>query len=407
MVFDPRLLDPSHIDPSLDARAATFENPTGARGAGGTAHGGRKGAPNKEVQPGERVVLADIEGPGVVRHIWLTIPPGRPERLRSQILEVRYDGRAEPSVAAPVLDFFGLPHGRPMPYSSALITAQEGRGFNAYLPMPFRERIEISYTNHGDKPTTLYYQVDYTLQPELPADSGYLHVAFRRENPTELKRDFVITEGLRGPGRYVGCSIGVRVIDHANWYGEGEVKIYRDGDEDLPTICGTGLEDYVGSAWGMGEHHAPYGGVPLVRSSAGKDAEGMGVQPDFVSFYRWHLPDPVMFERDLKVTIQQIGAMFFLQGQDEEKERYDVTNPVAGEGWRTDGPPGLLAWGICERVDDYCCTSYVYCTEPQSVPLVDVAAATADVERLPYEQATRMEFVQEAVSSTTPTEGTA
>jgi hypothetical protein len=399
MVFDSRLLDPSHIDPRLDARAATFENPTGARGAGGTAHGGRKGAPSRAVQPGERVVLADVDGPGVVRHIWLTVPPGRPERLRSLVLEVRYDWRAEPSIATPVLDFFGLPHGRPVAYSSALTTAQEGRGFNAYLPMPFRDHIEIAFTNHGDKETTLYYQVDYTLEPELPASSGYLHVAFRRENPTVQKRDFVITEGLRGPGRFVGCSVGVRVIDHANWYGEGEVKIYRDGDGELPTICGTGLEDYVGSAWGMGEHHAPYGGAPLVRSAAGKDAEGMGVQPDFVSFYRWHLPDPVMFERDLTVTIQQIGAMFFLQGQEEEKARYDVTNPVAGEGWRTDGPPALLAWGICERVDDYCCTSYVYCQEPQAVPPVDVAGATADIERRPYEVVDRMEFVQDAADA--------
>jgi hypothetical protein len=295
MSLDPTILNPAHIDPRLDSRAATFENPTGARGAGGAAHGGRKGAPNRKVAPGERVVLADLDGPGTVRHIWLTVPPGRPERLRSLLLEVRYDGQSEPSIATPVLDFFGLPHGRPVAYASALTTAQEGRGLNAYLPLPFRDHIEIAFTNHSDRETTLYYQVDYTLEPELPADLGYLHVAFRRENPTVQQRDFVITDGLVGPGRFVGCSIGVRVIDHAAWYGEGEVKVYRDGDTDLPTICGTGLEDYVGTAWGMGEHHAPYGGAPLVRSPHGKDAEGMGTQPDFVSFYRWHLPDPIMF----------------------------------------------------------------------------------------------------------------
>src|ERR1043165_1702076 len=104
--------DPSRIDLSLDSRAATFENPTGARGAGGTAHGGRKGAPNRTLQPGERVVLADLAGPGVIRHIWVTIPAMRPERMRSQVLEVRYDGRDAPSISAPLLDFFGLPHGR-------------------------------------------------------------------------------------------------------------------------------------------------------------------------------------------------------------------------------------------------------------------------------------------------------
>ena len=119
------------------------------------------------------------------------------------------------------------------------------------------------------------------------------------------------------------------MIDHANWYGEGEVKVYKDGDADLPTICGTGLEDYVGSAWGMGQHDAPYAGAHLVLSGQGKEAEGMGTQPDFVSFYRWHVPDPIMFERDLKVTIQQIGAMFFVAG------------PGGGErGVRPDEPGG-------------------------------------------------------------------
>ncbi len=399
MNLPPDLTNPACIDTSLDARAATFENPTGARGAGGSAHGGRKGAPNRRIEPGERVLLADLEGPGVVRHIWLTVPPARPERMRALTLEVRYEGREEPSISTPVLDFFGLPHGRPVAYHSMLTTAQEGRGFNSYLPMPFRERIEIAFTNHSEKATTLYYQVDYTLQPEVPAELGYLHVAFRRENPTVQKRDFVITEGLKGPGRFLGCAVGVRVIDHANWYGEGEVKVYRDGDTDLPTICGTGLEDYVGSAWGMGQHDAPYAGAHLVLSGQGKEAEGMGTQPDFVSFYRWHVPDPIMFERDLKVTIQQIGAMFFLEGQEAEKAAYEQTNPVAGEGWQTDGPPALLAWGICERVDDYSCTSYVYCQEPQGVPPVDVAGAIADIARRPYEERDRMEAVAEAVEA--------
>jgi len=398
VTLDPQVGNPAWIDPTLDSRAATFENPTGARGAGGTAHGGRKGAPSREIQPGERVVLADLEGPGVVRHIWLTVPPGKPERLRSLVLEVRYDGRDEPSIATPVLDFFALPHGRPVPFSSALVAAQEGRGFNAYFPMPFRDRIEISFTNHGERATTLYYQVDYTLQPELPAQLGYLHVSFRRQNPTVQKQDFVIADGLRGPGRFLGCAVGVRIIDHASWYGEGEVKVYRDGDSELPTICGTGLEDYVGSAWGMGEHHAPYGGAPLVRSEHGGDAEGMGVQPDFVGFYRWHVPDPIMFERDLKVTIQQIGAAFFLQGQEAEVEAYHRTNPIAGEGLMEGLPPAVLAGGIWERSDDYSCTSYVYCTEPQAVPRVDVAAATADISRRPYEQTTQQEVIGDVVA---------
>jgi hypothetical protein len=110
-----------------------------------------------------------------------------------------------------------------------------------------------------------------------------------------------------------------------------------------------------------------------------------------VGFYRWHLPDPIMFERDLRVTIQQIGAKFFAAGQEDAMAAYERTNPVAGEGWRTD-VPGVLAWGIAERVDDFCATSYVYCTRPQAVPRLDVATAVADIERKPYETAAPFEL---------------
>lgn len=381
--MDPTL-DPSRVDPSLDSRATSFENPSGARGAGGRACGGRKGAPNRRLEPGERVVLADLEGPGVVRHLWMTFPPGPPERMRALLLEVFYDDLAEPSVSVPCLDFFGLPHGRPVAYHSALMAVQEGRGFNSTLPLPFRRRIRIELVNAGERRTILYYQVDYTLQPSLPETQGLLHVAFRRENPTQLRRDFVIAEGLRGPGRFLGCNVGVRVLDEGSWYGEGEVKVYRDGDQEHPTICGTGLEDYVGSAWGMGPHHAPHGGAPLVVAPP-RPPDALAAGPDFVGFYRWHLPDPIMYSAELRVTIQQIGAMFFLQGQEAELERYARTHPVAGEGWIRAVKPPLLAWGIAERVDDYCATSYVYCLEAQPVPRTDVAAATADIARRPYE----------------------
>jgi hypothetical protein len=243
----------------------------------------------------------------------------------------------------------------------------------------------VELVNGGPKRAVLYYQIDYTLQEDLGEDQGYLHVSFRRENPTIMRRDFVIADGLRGPGRFLGCNVGVRVIDPGAWYGEGEVKIYRDGDDALPTICGTGLEDYVGSAWGMGAHSALYGGAPLV---VGKNGE---VDPDFVGFYRWHVPDPIMFRRDLKVTIQQIGAMFFLPGQESELKAYERTNPVAGQGWVRDAGPNLLAWGIAERVDDYCATAYVYCTNAQPVPRLDLASALADIERRNYESTSPQE----------------
>jgi len=251
--------------------------------------------------------------------------------------------------------------------------------------MPFRKRLRVEYTNASPRPVVLYFQVDYTLQAALSEQAGFLHVAFRRENPTTMQRDFVIVDGLQGPGRFLGCNVGVRVLDEGSWYGEGEVKVFLDGDAALPTICGTGLEDYVGSAWGMGPHHAPYGGVPLEVAPPGHRG-----QPDFVGFYRWHVPDPVIFQRDLRVTIQQIGAAGFRAGEEAAFERYAATHPAAGDGWQRDRA-GLLAQGIVERVDDYCATAYVYCSKPQPVPRVDMARALADVGRLPYEEPSRME----------------
>ena len=377
--------DPAGIDPSLDCRAVTFENPTGQRGGGGQASGGRKGAPSRRLAPSEHVVLADLRGPGTLRHIWMTFPPAPPETMRALWMEVFYNGERTPSVSVPCLDFFGLPHGRPVAYASLLTSAQEGRGFNAYLPMPFHDAVRVELTNASSRPMDLYYQIDYTLQPRLPDHTGYLHVTFRRENPTVQRRDFVIADGLRGPGRFLGCNVGVRVIDPGFWYGEGEVKVYRDGDEALPTICGTGLEDYAGSAWGLGPHHAPYAGAPLVLSRA------PGRNPDFVGFYRWHLADPIMFERELRVTIQQIGFALFAAGQEEAFEQYARTNPAAGPGWQLQPRPGVVAHGLAERVDDYCATAYVYCRSPQTVPRLDLPAALMDISRRPYEKAHPLE----------------
>lgn len=363
----------TRVSPVLDSRACTFENPTGARGAGGTVAGGRKGRPSKMLEPGEVVTLMDVDGPGVVRHIWMTFPPAPPELMRAMVIEVFYDGAAEPSVSVPAVDFFGVGCGRPMPMSSALTAIQEGRGFNSFIPIPFGEHITITYRNGSARTIPFYYQVDFTLE-DLPADTGRLHATFRRENPTTLTKDFVIEDGLRGPGRFLGCVIGIRTIDAGFWYGEGEVKVFIDGDGDLPTICGTGLEDYVGTAWGMDAHVSHYAGVPM-------DARPQGARvPDFVSFYRWHVLDPIMFTTALKVTIQQIGYDAFFPG---DEARMEATVP-AGLGLAKGNGP-FIAHGIVERVDDYSAASFVMCETAQAVPRVDLAVATADLERREYE----------------------
>lgn len=390
--------DPSRIDLSQQPRAITFENPTGARAAGGAAAGGRKGAPSRWLEPGERVVLADIEGPGTIRHLWCTFPPARPERMRALTLEVFYGAAAEPSISVPLLDFFAITCGRPRPFTSALATAHEGRGFNAYYPIPFGDRVRVEVINGSPRRTLLYFQIDYTLGA-IASDVGLLHVSFRRENPTTLRRDFTIVDGLRGPGRFLGCAIGIRTIDPARWYGEGEVKFFIDSDGDdgqeLPTICGTGLEDYVGSAWGMGPHAALYGGAPLdVRAPGSGAASGMAGIPDFVGFYRWHVLDPIVFHDRLRVTIQQIGMNLFREGEEAARDDYVATNPLAGTGWFELAPPGVIGMALFERVDDYSAAAFVYCTSAQPVPRVDVAAAVADLGRRDHEVAASAETIQ-------------
>ncbi|MEZ4334473.1 MAG: DUF2961 domain-containing protein [Myxococcota bacterium] len=204
------------------------------------------------------------------------------------------------------------------------------------------------------------------------------------ENPTVQRRDFVIADDLQGPGRLLGSVVGIRVLqdDLFAWYGEGEVKIDLDDDTTHPTICGTGLEDYVGTAWAMGPHQAPFAGVPFeLRDPSRPD----GRMPDLTGYYRWHVPDPVVFRERLRVTIQQIGAVFVLAGEASKRAAIDARHPVAGPGWRR-SQGGLPAdWAIAERSDDYCAASFVDCRTPQRVRRYAVAEAVEAIGRLAYE----------------------
>jgi hypothetical protein len=372
--------DPADLWLGHESRAFTFENPTGARGSGGTAANGRKGAPNKVLAAGERVVLADVEGSGRVTHVWMTVaalraldaPP--PAFLRAQVLEVFYDDAVEPSVSVPALDFFGVVHGVPAPYASSITAANEGLGLDARIPMPFTGRIRIEYQNASTEPALLYYQVDVLLGPAA-ANGGRLHAMFHRENPTTIGRDLVILDGLRGPGRYFGMTGGVRPFDRW-WWGEGEVKVFVDG-ETQPSICGTGTEDYLGSAWSMGEFAAPESGAPLVVGPSGAAAGGWSL----VSFYRWHLSDPIVFAESARVVLQQIGSALFREGDEHALERFKAEVTTAGDGW-IEGSlgGGVRAFTLYERSDDWCATGFAYCRDAQAVPRVDVARATADLE---------------------------
>ncbi len=372
--------DLARIDVSHQVRTISFENPDGARGSAGRMADGRKGAANQLLAPGECVTLANIEGPGRVRHFWLTIPPMPPQDMRAMRLEVFYDGASEPSISVPCLDFFATPHGRPAAFASALVAVQEGRGFNSWIPMPFHRHLRVEFTNTSARRIPLYYQITLTLGPVDP-EVGLLHATFRRENPTELRSDFTIAEGLHGPGRFLGSSVGVRVLPDADfsWYGEGEVKFYLDDDGPLPTWCGTGLEDYVGTAWGMGQHHTPHQGAPLILQAP--DAS----MPEFVSFYRWHIHDPIVFRKSLRATVQQLGAVPVPRGRSEVRERLEHEGRSAGGGFFEIAKGPLEAFGVCERSDDVCATAFVYLREIQQVCRVDMQQVLADITRRDWE----------------------
>jgi hypothetical protein len=240
--------------------------------------------------------------------------------------------------------------------------------------MPFDRRIRIEYENASDEIALLYFQVDVLLGPRADG-TGALHAMFSRQNPTTLERDLVVLDGLRGPGRFLGMTGGVRPFDD-HWWGEGEVKVYFDRETE-PTICGTGTEDYLGSAWGLAEFAAPESGAPLVTGAQPDQSGGWSL----VSFYRWHLSDPIVFRESIKVTLQQIGSAIFLPGEERALARFrDGGVTTAGDGW-IEG--GFDAFTLYERSDDWCATGFAYCRDPQPVPRVDAAIATADLDGIP------------------------
>jgi hypothetical protein len=233
--------------------------------------------------------------------------------------------------------------------------------------------VRVEYENASDQHALLYYQVDVLLGPPEP-DVGFLHATFSRENPTTMTRDLVVLDGLRGPGRYLGMTGGVRPSDD-RWWGEGEIKIYFDGERQ-PTICGTGTEDYLGSAWGLTEFAAPESGAPLVTGPDVHASSGWSL----VSYYRWHLSDPVVFQESVTVTLQQIGSAVFPPGADAERAAFAEGTTTAGHGW-IEGGFGAIT--LYERSDDWCATGFAYCREPQPVRRVDVAVAASDLPGIP------------------------
>ncbi len=263
---------------------------------------GWKVNPYVRIKPGETFTLAVIDGPGAIQHIWMT-PAGK---WRFNILRIYWDDEAEPSVECPVGDFFGMGWGQYAPLVSSAVCVNPGSAFNSYWVMPFRKKCRITMENVGDADVmTLYYQIDYTLT-EVPDDAAYFHAQYRRLNP-DVTSDYTIIDGIKGKGHYVGVYLAYGVNNNG-WWGEGEIKFYIDGDTKFPTICGTGTEDYFCGSYNFDrngkytEFCTPYSGlVQVIRP------DGTYRSQQRFGLYRWHINDPVRFEKDLRITIQDLG----------------------------------------------------------------------------------------------------
>jgi hypothetical protein len=345
----------------VETRWASGENPTGEKGKGGQANGGRKGAATVPIKAGESRVLAQAAGTsGTIRRIWMTFPDRSPQMLRSLKIEMFWDGASKPAVSAPVGDFFGIGLGRKVPFESAFFSDPEGRSFNCVIPMPFKTGMRIVMTNESkDDLGELFYDVDYTIGDRHPANMLYFHAHWRRESETVIQKDYEILPKIAGKGRYLGTNIGVIVNSKEyfnTWWGEGEVKMYIDGDSEFPTIVGTGAEDYIGTAWGQGKFANLYQGSPVADEGALRWC-----------FYRYHVLDPVYFYKDIRVTIQQIG---YLAPHSREPVIYNNRKLIqAGAG---QVPKDLTKDGKFERSDDYSSAVYFYLDKPtNNLPAID------------------------------------
>ncbi len=304
-------------------RSISPENFNGAKGEGGKATTGTGSDASRDLGKGWKVspsviiksktifTIAEIDGPGSVQHIWMT-PTGN---WRYSILRFYWDDETTPSVEVPVGDFFCMGWNKYSPLQSLAVCVNPGSAFNCYWPMPFRKKCRITMENLDDEDMTLYYQVDYVLT-SVPDDAAYFHAQFRRVNPLPYKQDYTLVDGIKGRGQYVGTYIAYG-SNKNGWWGEGEIKFFMDGDTQFPTINGTGTEDYFCGSYDFDTHKkndagveesaytefcTPYTGLPQVIRGDGhyNIAQRFGL-------YRWHITDPIRFEKDLKVTIQDLG----------------------------------------------------------------------------------------------------
>src|SRR5258706_4090626 len=265
----------------------------------------RSNSDNFRVAPGATHVLLDAKGPGVITHIWMTfLGPEIQDWAKNgsathqdMLLRIYWDGNSRPAVEAPVGDFFANCFGKRSEVISLPVIVEDADSYNCFWHMPFRKSVKMEIVNQGDKPINLlYYNIDWIKKDKLAKDPPYFYAQYRQEYPVEHGKDYTILE-TTGKGHYVGTVLAVRTRSPA-WFGEGDERIYIDG-ETVPSIQGTGTEDYFLSAWGLKKTLTPYFGTPYF--------DQWGIVGGHTSAYRWHLNDPLVFNTGIKVTIEHFG----------------------------------------------------------------------------------------------------
>lgn len=276
---------------------------------------------SKRIMPGETYIMADLTGPGVVSHIWLTAADNEFAWPRLVRLRVYYDGKKTPSIDVPLGDFFGVGHGYDRNLDSVVVrNSSFGRARNSYWPMPFRVSCKITVTDEGARPVTMfYYHVDWQQHQALPDDVGYLHAYYRQERPAVRGKNYEFLN-IKGAGHYVGTVLNV-IQAQVGWFGEGDDLFYVDGSK-RPQVVGTGTEDYVNEAWGLRVSCGPWAGTPVA------EGELVGAR---LTGYRWHIPDPIPFTKSLWAGIEHAGWTYNPDGSLRSgfEERPDFFSSVA------------------------------------------------------------------------------
>ncbi len=374
----------------VHSRWASAENVNAEKGKGGMSNQGAKGDAYVLIAPGERKVIFDQKGAGMITKIWSANSLlWKAENRRKVTLEMFWDGAEKPAVSVPFTDFFGIGLGLMRPFECELFASPEGRSHNCFIPMPYRTAARIEVVNESDDIIMFYYKIDFVQVPKHANDVLYFHGYWHREIATKKGTDFEILPQVEGHGRYLGTNIGV-IGDSSfqgTWFGEGEVKVYLDGDTGFPTLVGTGTEDYIGTGWGQGEY------ANRIQGSLVSDKVN-----DIYTFYRYHTLDPVYFHKNCKVTIQQIGnsqreklremrakgAEFDVvwsyvakDGMEASKRYLDMENPPKLED--EDFPDGVST--NFYRSDDVSATAYFYLDSPAS-HLPDIQPVDARVEAM-------------------------